>query len=58
MGSRYLFIVLYLRLERALTRRDYRPPASEIFTPWPRAGEGTSPEKAAIEFIRSTPHRP
>jgi hypothetical protein len=44
MGSRYRFIVLYLRLERALTRRDYRPPASEIFTPWPRAGEGTSPE--------------
>jgi dolichol-phosphate mannosyltransferase len=44
MGSRYLFIVLYLWLERALTRGDYRRPASETFTRWPQAGEGKSPE--------------
>jgi len=29
MGSRYLFIVLYLWLERTLTRGDYRRPAGE-----------------------------
>ena len=42
MGSRSLFIVLYLWLERTLTRGDYRRPAGEIFTPWPQAGEGKS----------------
>jgi dolichol-phosphate mannosyltransferase len=40
MGSRYLFIVLYVWLERALTRGDYRRPAGEGFTPWSRAGDG------------------
>lgn len=34
MGSRYLFIVLYLWLERLLTKGDYRRPASERFVPW------------------------
>jgi dolichol-phosphate mannosyltransferase len=31
MGSRYLFIVLYVWLERLLTRGDYRRPAGEVF---------------------------
>jgi dolichol-phosphate mannosyltransferase len=34
MGSRYLFIVLYVWLEKLLTRGDYRRPANERFTPW------------------------
>jgi dolichol-phosphate mannosyltransferase len=35
MGSRYLFIVLYVWLERVLTRGDYRRPAGEAFAAWP-----------------------
>lgn len=35
MGSRYLFIVLYLWLEKLLTRGDYRRPADEPFVRWP-----------------------
>jgi dolichol-phosphate mannosyltransferase len=34
MGSRYLFIVLYLWLEKFLTKGDYRRPAGEVFAPW------------------------
>jgi dolichol-phosphate mannosyltransferase len=34
MGSRYLYIVLNVWLERLLTRNDYRRPANELFTPW------------------------
>jgi dolichol-phosphate mannosyltransferase len=37
MGSRYLFIVLYLWLEKLLTRGDYRRPAGETFEPFARA---------------------
>jgi dolichol-phosphate mannosyltransferase len=37
MGSRYLFIVLYLWLEKLLTRGDYRRPAGEGFVPWPKS---------------------
>jgi dolichol-phosphate mannosyltransferase len=45
MGSRYLFIVLYLWLEKLLTRGDYRRPAGERFVVWKdRAGEKTSPD--------------
>lgn len=33
-GSRYLFIVLYVWLERMLTRGDYHRPADERFEPW------------------------
>ncbi len=36
MGSRYLFIVLYVWLEKVLTRGDYRRPAGESFRPWPK----------------------
>ena len=36
MGSRYLFIVLYIWLEKLLTRGDYRRPAGEVFEQWPR----------------------
>ena len=34
MGSRYLFIVLHLWLEKLLTRGDYRRPADENFERW------------------------
>lgn len=34
MGSRYLFIVLYIWLEKLLTRGDYRRPADQVFKPW------------------------
>ena len=34
MGSRYLYIVLNVWLERLLTHGDYHRPATEIFTPW------------------------
>ncbi len=35
MGSRYLFIVLYLWLEKLLTRGDYHRPSGEVFERWP-----------------------
>ncbi len=47
MGSRYLFIVLYVWLERTLTRGDYRRPAGEVFAPWPRAGEAAGQPPAS-----------
>lgn len=34
MGSRYLFIVLYVFLERLLTKGDYRRPPKEDSAPW------------------------
>ncbi|MFN8546106.1 MAG: glycosyltransferase family 2 protein [Candidatus Binatia bacterium] len=36
MGSRYLFIVLYVLLERLLSRGDYRRAVGERFEPFPR----------------------
>ena len=33
-GSRYLFIVLYVWMERLLTWNDYKRPAEEQFEPW------------------------
>jgi dolichol-phosphate mannosyltransferase len=33
-GSRYLFIVPYVWLERLLTKGDYRRGAGERFEPW------------------------
>lgn len=36
MGSRYLFIVLYVWLEKILTRGDYRRPPGQVFKQWPR----------------------
>jgi len=42
MGSRYLFIVLYVLLEKLLTRGDYRRPPGEVFKPY----EATRGEKA------------
>jgi dolichol-phosphate mannosyltransferase len=38
MGSRYLFIVLYVWLERLLTRGDYRRPDGETFQPFVAVG--------------------
>lgn len=35
MGSRYLFIVLYIWLEKLLTRGDYRRPSGADFERWP-----------------------
>ena len=39
MGSRYLFIVLYLWLEKLLARSDYRRPTGEAFRRWQPANE-------------------
>lgn len=41
MGSRYLFIVLYVWLEKLLTRGDYRRPPGEVFKQWPKISSGT-----------------
>ncbi len=35
MGSRYLYIVLNVWLEKMLTQGDYRRPRGEEFVPWP-----------------------
>jgi len=43
MGSRYLFIVLYLWLEKLLTRGDYRRPPGEVFAKWPPTNGGSKP---------------
>jgi dolichol-phosphate mannosyltransferase len=40
-GSRYLFIVLYVWLERLLTRGDYRRAADDRFEPWGRVEPGS-----------------
>ena len=40
MGSRYAFIVLYVWLERHLSRGDYRRPGAEAVSPAERASEG------------------
>ena len=42
MGSRYLFIVVYLWLERLLTGGDYRRSDGEAFTPWTPPGTGSA----------------
>ena len=41
MGSRYLFIVLYVWLEKLLTGGDYRRPRNERFEAWPSRGKST-----------------
>lgn len=38
-GSRYLFIVLHVWMERLLTKGDYRRPTNEHFEPWPARTE-------------------
>lgn len=43
MGSRYLFIVLYIWLEKLLTRGDYRRPPSEAFKQWPQTSSEADP---------------
>ncbi len=37
MGSRYLFIILYVWLEKLLTKGDYRRPPGEKFAPWEKS---------------------
>ena len=39
MGSRYLYIVLNVWLEKLLTKGDYHRPDSEVFMPWEAHGE-------------------
>ena len=49
MGSRYLFIVLSIWLEKFLTRGDYRRPRRDSFSPWPRrAGQRDLKEEATL----------
>lgn len=43
MGSRYLFIVLYVWLEKLLTRGDYWRPHGETFAPWDVRSEHRGP---------------
>ncbi len=43
MGSRYLFIVSYLWLEKVLTRKDYRRPEDEVFARWQPPSSGSTP---------------
>jgi dolichol-phosphate mannosyltransferase len=45
-GSRYLFIVLYVWLERLLTKGDYRRPAGQSFEPWSEAERRLGRESA------------
>ena len=42
MGSRYLFIVLYMWLEKVLTRGDYHRPADEVFARWQPPSSGST----------------
>jgi len=52
-GSRYLFIVLYVWMERLLTRGDYRRPADECFEPWEaRQALVTDPQTEHLSFIQ------
>jgi dolichol-phosphate mannosyltransferase len=46
MGSRYLYIVLNVWLEKLLTKGDYRRPAGEGFVPWAET-EGPSEKNAS-----------
>jgi len=39
MGSRYLYIVLMVWLEKLLTRGDYHRPHREIYAPWEKPGD-------------------
>lgn len=43
IGSRYLFIVLYLWLETFLTRGDYRRPSGEVFARGQPPNSGSTP---------------
>lgn len=43
MGSRYLFIVLYIWLEKLLTRGDYSRPPGEVFKRWPQTSSEVDP---------------
>ncbi len=45
MGSRYLFIVLYVWLEKLLTGGDYRRPAGEAFRPFDAASRERAREQ-------------
>ena len=45
MGSRYVYIILVVWLERLLTKNDYRRRSEEGFVPWPakeRTGSDTT----------------
>jgi len=39
MGSRYLYIVLSVWLEKLLTKGDYHRPGGEVFVPWEMRGK-------------------
>lgn len=51
MGSRYLYIVLNVWLEKMLTKGDYRRPRNEIFVPW-QAKENRHEIRASPEAER------
>ena len=45
MGSRYLYIVLHIWLEKMLTKGDYRRPREEKFAPWEAPGDRSREER-------------
>jgi len=47
MGSRYLFIVFYVWLERMLTKGDYRRPQGQSFRPWREHSSSAAPRESA-----------
>jgi dolichol-phosphate mannosyltransferase len=51
MGSRYLYIILSVWLEKMLTKGDYYRPHEEVFVPWPGsepADEVSAPSQQRI----------
>jgi len=54
MGSRYLFIVLYVWLERLLAKGDYRRQPGEPFLPWRRRAELPDERHTSVGDPRSS----
>jgi dolichol-phosphate mannosyltransferase len=51
MGSRYLYIVLNVWLEKMLTKGDYRRHDGEIFVPWTEDSDEAQPTRSATAEI-------
>lgn len=60
MGSRYLYIVLNIWLERLLTKDDYRKPAEQRFVPWtddPVSNAAPAAAAAEVPLAHNSAHR-
>lgn len=51
MGSRYLYIVLNVWLEKLLTKGDYHRPEGEVFVPW-EAGSEKREQRPSVQVVR------